>query len=122
MSKLILIIDDEDEFCKIVKNNLELDKAFEVAIANNGKEGIKLAKKLKPDLVLLDIIMPEMNGFQVLETLKKDLQTITIPVVMLTAKGDDYSKIKAAGLYDDRYIVKPVEAAVLKNKIMEVLS
>lgn len=117
----ILIIDDEADFCKLVKKNLELIGEFEVSIATDGRAGIALAKNQKPDLILLDIMMPRMNGFQVLETLKNDLDVTQVPVIMLTALGDDTSKIKAAGLYDEAYITKPVDADDLKAKIEEVL-
>jgi two-component system, OmpR family, alkaline phosphatase synthesis response regulator PhoP len=119
--KKILIIDDETDFCKLVKRNLELIGDFEVAIAEDGKRGLASAKKLKPDLILLDIMMPHMDGFKVLEKLKTDMNTIAIPVIMLTAKGDEASKIKAAQLYDEEYITKPIDAPDLKTKIEEVL-
>lgn len=119
--KKILIIDDEKDFCRAVKMNLELTGNFEVNAALNGKMGIKLAKKLKPDLILLDIVMPGIDGFEVLKRLKEDNNTIAIPVVMLTAKGDDASKIKAAGLYGEEYITKAIEAPDLKVKIETVL-
>lgn len=118
--KRILLIDDEDDFCKLVKMNLELIGNFEVTTATNGKKGIKLAKKLKPDLILLDILMPGIDGFAVLQRLKEDENTIEIPVVMLTAKGDEVSKTKASELYDEEYITKPIEAPDLKARIEEV--
>lgn len=119
--KRILIIDDEEIFCKIVKRNLELMGDFEVNIATDGKGGIKLAKKAKPDLILLDIVMLGIDGFEVLKRLKKDNDTMTIPVVMLSAKGDEASKFRAAQLYDEKYITKPIDAPDLKCKIEEVL-
>lgn len=119
--KRILIIDDEESFSRLVKRNLELTNDFEVDVAREGKEGIRLAKKIKPDLILLDILMPGMDGFSVLEKLKKGNDTITIPVVMLTAKGDEASKNKAAQLYDELYITKPIDAPELKAKIEKVL-
>lgn len=119
--KKILIIDDEADFCKLVKRNLELIGDFEVAIAGDGNQGFNSAKKLKPDLILLDIMMPRMDGFKVLEKLKSDMNTIAIPVIMLTAKGDEASKVKAAQLYDEEYITKPIEALELKTKIEEIL-
>lgn len=119
--KKILIIDDEADFCKLVKRNLELIGDFEVVIAGDGKQGFNSAKKLKPDLILLDIMMPRMDGFKVLEKLKSDMSTIAVPVIMLTAKGDEASKVKASELYDEEYITKPIEAPELKTKIEEVL-
>lgn len=119
--KRILVIDDEEDFCKLVRMNLLLLGNFRVAIATNGKEGIKIAKNTRPDLILLDILMPDMDGFEVLDKLKKDENTMDIPVVMLTAKGDEASRIRAMELYDEEYITKPIEAQELKTKIEEVL-
>jgi len=119
--KSILIIDDEADFCKLVKLNLELIGDFTVTIATDGKHGLALAKTLKPHLILLDIMMPHMDGFQVLEKLKADEATMQIPVIMLTAKGDDASKVKASELYNEEYITKPIEALELRSKITEVL-
>ena len=118
----ILIIDDEEDLTFFVKANLELAGDYEVEVATNGRDGIKLANRQKFDLILLDIIMPHMDGFEVLEALKKNKKTLAIPVVMLTAKGDDKSKTKAASLYDEDYIVKPVQIDFLKTKIDEALA
>lgn len=119
--KRLLIIDDEFYFCKLVKLNLELTGEFEVYIATNGKQGLSLAKKIKPDLILLDILMPVMNGFEVLEKLRKDKSTMEITVIMLTAKTDDESKIRAAKLYSEDYIVKTKEIGDLRASIDAVL-
>ena len=81
----ILIIDDEEDFCGIVKKNLERSGGFLVEIAANGKDGIELAKKIKPDLILVDVIMPEMEGGEVVSRIKDDTDTKEIPIVFLTA-------------------------------------
>lgn len=122
MEKKILIIDDEEDFCYFAKKNLEAISNYAIIIANKGKKGIQIARKEKPDLILLDIMMPGIDGFEVLKRLKANEKTQNIPVIMLTAKDEDESKIKAAGLYCDDYIVKPVEKIVLKAKIHKVLS
>ena len=122
MGKKILIIDDEEDFCYFVKANLQLISNYEVLVANRGKKGIRLVRKEKPDLILLDVMMPGMDGFEVLKRLKKSEETQYIPIIMLTAKNEDESKIKAAGLYCEDYIVKPVEIKVLKAKIHKVVS
>lgn len=119
--KKILIVDDEEDLTFFVKANLELAGDFEVIIANSGKDGIKAAARQNPDLILLDIMMPQMDGFEVLERIKKSPKTLSIPVIMLSAKGDVDSKIKSAGLYNEAYIVKPVQIEALKEKIEEVL-
>jgi DNA-binding response OmpR family regulator len=120
--KNILIIDDEKDLCFFVKANLELSGDYKVAFETDGEKGIKSAQRNKPDLILLDIVMPKFDGFEVLKRLKEDPHTITIPVIMLSALGDDDSKIKASGLYNEDYIVKPVEIDVLKSKINSILS
>lgn len=117
--KKILIIDNEEEFCNLVKETLGL-WGFEVAIATDGKHGLNLAKRERPDIILLDIIMPGMDGLQVLERLKADAATSEIPVIMLTAVDAEESKEKALALYDEEYITKPVHFSDLKLKIDEV--
>lgn len=121
-SKRVLLIDDEKDFCTVVKMNLELSGKFTVLTASNGKEGIQLAKSAKPDVILLDIVMPKMDGFEVLKQLKKLPDTIPIPVIMLTAVDTDESRIKAAGIYSEYYITKPVTTNDLMTKIDSVLS
>lgn len=120
--KNILIIDDEKNFCLLIKKNLELLGDFEVSIATDGKTGIKMAQVMKPHLILLDILMPGMDGFKVLEELKKGGDTIGIPVVMLSAKEDNEAKLRAVRLYDEEYIVKPIEDTELKTIIEKVLA
>jgi len=122
MGKKILIIDDEEDFCYFVKANLQLISNYEILVAHRGKKGIRLVRKEKPDLILLDVMMPGIDGFEVLKRLKKSEETQYIPIIMLTAKNEDESKIKAAGLYCEDYIVKPAEIKVLKAKIHRVLS
>jgi DNA-binding response OmpR family regulator len=120
--KKILIVDDEKEFCLITKQNLELGGDYQVIIATSGKDGISAALRDKPDLILLDIIMPGLSGFDVLKKLKVMDETTTIPVIMLTAISAEAAKEKAVSLYNEDYLVKPVSTAILKTKIEEVLS
>jgi two-component system alkaline phosphatase synthesis response regulator PhoP len=122
MSKKIFIIDDEEDFAYFIKANLELVSNYEVMIYTKGKKGLKAAVEEKPALILLDIMMPGMDGFEVLKRLKKSEKTMRIPVIMLTAKNEDESKIEAVGLYCEDYIVKPVEIRVLNAKIHRILS
>ncbi|MCM8831486.1 MAG: response regulator [Candidatus Omnitrophica bacterium] len=119
MIKKILVIDDEENICKLLDTFLG-KKGYIVVTARNGKEGLKNAYKHKPDLILLDINMPKIDGFKVLEKLKNNMKTMSIPVIMLTGRGDDESKIKAAGLYSEYYITKPFDLEDLATKINEV--
>ena len=87
MRKKILIIDDEKDFCYFLKANLQLISNYQVLISTKAKKGIKAARKEKPDLILLDILMPRIDGFEVLKRLKESEKTLHIPVIMLTAKN-----------------------------------
>jgi DNA-binding response OmpR family regulator len=118
----ILIIDDEEDLVFFIKSALELHGRYRVFYSTDGKSGIEIARREKPTLILLDIMMPEMDGLEVLKELKEDTQTMAIPVVMLTAKNDDHSMTEAFGSYAQYYIVKPVEMDVLAAQIDYVLS
>ena len=118
----ILMIDDEKDLCFFVKANLEIVGNYEVFTATSGKEGLRTAAWNKPDVILLDVMMPGMDGFEVLKKLKSEVKTASIPVIMLTAKADDESKMRAAGLYGDDYLIKPVEFKTLKFGIDSVLA
>lgn len=120
--KKILMIDDERDICLLIKQNLEISGDYKLIIATNGRDGIAAAAREKPDLILLDIIMPGMSGFEVLEKLKSRTDTTSIPVVMLTAVGTEEAKEKAMSLYNEDYLVKPVRTDALKAKIDEVLA
>jgi len=119
--KKILIIDDDENFGRMTGLNLEAGGEYEVVIERKGSHGAYAARKHKPDLILLDIRMPDMNGFDVLKALKKDEQTMAIPVIMLTAIDTDQAKIKAMELYNEGYIVKPATTEALKERIGRVL-
>ena len=117
MSKTILIIDDEADFLYFVKANLELARDYKVVGAKSGKAGLDAAASQKPDIILLDIILPDIDGFGVLDNLKKNEKTALIPVVMLTAIKDkiSVSKAKAGGAAE--YISKPFTVQELLNVI-----
>ena len=117
----ILLIDDEPRLCDVVKQGLEILGDFKVSIATSGKEGLGMAKRLKPDLILLDIRMPKMDGITVLKNLKRDPGTLEIPVVMLSAILSDLTKVECVSEYSEDYVEKPVDLTVLKTKIEEVL-
>lgn len=121
VKKKVLLIDDEENFCFLVKQNLSETGDFEIEYTNDPDTGIKLAKKLIPDVILLDITMPRKSGLQVLEALKQNSKTVSVPVIMLTAVRDADTKLKAAYLYGDDYIVKPVAFELLRTKIDEVI-
>ncbi|MCX5677731.1 MAG: response regulator [Candidatus Omnitrophica bacterium] len=119
--KKILIIDDEEEFVSFMKTNIELRYDYEVIAALDGETGLRAAESIGPDLVLLDINMPGMNGFEVLKKLRENGKTKAIPVIMVTARTDDETMMEALKLHDDGYVVKPVKIEELEKKMEEAL-
>lgn len=119
--KKILVIDDEEEFGSFMKANLELRGDYEVAFALDGEAGIKLAEEIKPDLILLDIVMSKLDGFAVLKKLRECESTKSVPVIMVTARNDDDAMMKALKLHDDGYVIKPVKIEELEEKIESAL-
>lgn len=117
--KKILVIDDEPSLLAIVSARL-IHSGFDVITAKSALEGLEAAKKQNPNLILLDIMMPEMDGFTVITKLKTMRQTRTIIIVMLTSKGDAESIQKALNLGAVDYIVKPFSPIVLVDKIKKV--
>ncbi|MEA3560285.1 MAG: response regulator [Candidatus Omnitrophota bacterium] len=118
----ILIIDDEKDFCLLLKMNLERSGEFEVAIATDGKTGIERAKECRPDLILLDIIMPGMDGAMVAYSLNNDAITKNIPVLFLTAVVKKEEVEDSKGIIGNQHFVsKPVNAEELIAQIRKVL-
>jgi DNA-binding response OmpR family regulator len=120
MQKTVLIIDDEEKPSALISTFLE-KKGYCAVCANNGKQGIKAARYRSPDLILLDMDMPKMDGLAVLKRLKADPRTMSIPVIILARNGDEYSKVRAASLYSEGYITKPFDLEELESKISQLL-
>ncbi|MCK5450814.1 MAG: response regulator [Candidatus Omnitrophica bacterium] len=120
MAKKILVVDDEPHIVLLVKSRLKAN-GFEVVTAENGLMGYEKAKEEHPDLIILDVLMPELNGYETLLKLKSDEETKNIPVIMFTAKSqiEDVEKAQEAGACD--YVVKPFSPPVLLGKIKNVL-
>lgn len=116
----ILIIDDEDDIREILEYSLTKE-GFKVYSVSNGKEGIKLAQEVKPDLVLLDVMMPEMDGIEVCEVLRSNPLTQNIRICFLTARNEDYSQIAGLDAGADDYVSKPVKPKVLISRIKAIL-
>ncbi|MFA6540789.1 MAG: response regulator transcription factor [Bacteroidota bacterium] len=115
MKQKILIADDERDIIDFLKYNLDKE-GFDVLTARNGTEALTLAKK-KPDLILLDIMMPEMDGLEVVRSLKKNSATANIPVIFLTAKSAEIDEVVGLELGADDYITKPVSIPKLIARI-----
>ena len=105
--KAILVVDDEADFVDLVRTTLEA-KGYDIIAAYDGKDALEKASKEKPDLILLDLVMPRPNGFEVLSKLKSSWRTANIPIIILTAKGDKDYILDAQKLGAADYMVKPI--------------
>jgi len=111
----LLIIDDDKLNIMALENTLSLD--YQVYFEKDGKSGIKAAKTLEPDLILLDIVMPDITGFDVIKTLKLDKDTRNIPVVFLTGRKDVQDEEAGFILGANDYITKPFSPSVVKLRV-----
>lgn len=115
--KLILIVDDDNNICELLRLYLEKE-GFDTVVANDGKRAVSLEKEQKPDLVLLDIMLPELDGWQVCREIRKNSDT---PIIMLTAKSETFDKILGLELGADDYISKPFESKEVIARVKAVL-
>lgn len=117
MSKRILIIDDNEIVLRIIKHILGA-KDYKIDSVNTGEAGITNVKESPPDLVLLDVVLPSMDGWEVCRQLKEDEETKSIPIIMMTGvKVDDEDKKKSYGAGADDYVTKPFSKDVLLGKV-----
>lgn len=118
--KNILIVDDEPDILQLLAYNLELEN-YSTKTFENGEDAIIYAREILPDLILLDLMLPGINGLKVCELLKKDKTTSKIPIIMLTAKGEENDIVKGLDIGADDYITKPFSPKVLIARIDAVL-
>ena len=116
----ILIVDDEEHIIELLKFNL-LNAGYEVLTANNGIDAVKIAKAEKPSLILLDLMLPGLDGFDVCKEIKKDKDMKNTSIIMLTAKGEELDKILGLELGADDYITKPFSVRELLARVKAVL-
>lgn len=119
MSK-ILLIDDEPDILDIIGYNLEKE-GYEVETANNGKEGLEKAVQFLPDLILLDVMMPDMDGVETCIKIRETSMLENVIIAFLTARGEDYSQIAGFDSGADDYITKPIKPRVLVSRIKALL-
>lgn len=117
MQNKILIVDDDENICELLRLYLEKD-GFETIVANDGEKAVKFAKLYNPDLILLDIMLPLLDGWQVCREIRKQSDT---PIIMLTAKGETFDKILGLELGADDYVTKPFETKEVIARIKAVL-
>lgn len=116
----ILIIDDELNIVELLRYNLEAN-GYKVNFSLNGRDGLYNAIENKPDLILLDVMLPELDGFDVCKEIKKNKEIESTPIIMLTAKGEEFDKILGLELGADDYITKPFSVRELLARIKAVL-
>ncbi len=116
----ILLVDDEEDILEFVSYNLQRE-GFRVYLARNGVEAIEMAGKVKPDLVILDVMMPEMDGIAACEEIRKLPSCKNVVIAFLTARGEDYSQIAGFEAGADDYITKPVRPKVLISRVKALL-
>jgi len=116
----ILIVDDEPDIIEILSYNLT-NEGYSVESANNGSKAVKLAKKIKPQLIILDVMMPEMDGIEACEQLRKIKSLDDTVITFLTARGEDYSQVAGFEAGADDYITKPIKPKVLISKVKALL-
>ncbi len=116
-NKKILIVDDDENICELLRLYLEKD-GFDTVVANDGEKAVELARTVSPALILLDIMLPKLDGWQVCREIRK---FSVVPIIMLTAKGETFDRILGLELGADDYVPKPFDAKELIARIKAVL-
>lgn len=116
----ILLVDDEPDILEILSYNLSAE-GYQVFTANNGVEGVSKAKKKQPHLIVLDVMMPEMDGIEACETIRNTKGLENTIITFLTARGEDYSQVAGFDAGADDYITKPIKPKVLISKVKALL-
>lgn len=119
--KRILLVEDEKDMAYAVTLQLEA-KGYEVITASDGREGLDKARAKKPDLIILDLMLPKIDGYKVCRMLKFDNKYKTIPIILFTARAQDSDKKIGKEVGADAYITKPFEPSALLDKIRELLT
>lgn len=119
VKKRILVVDDEEDIVELVKYNLS-KSGYEVLVATSGEDGLKIAQTQLPDMLVLDVMLPGIDGIDVCKILKKDQRTNHIAVVMLSARGEEADIVTGLELGADDYIVKPFSPRVLLARVKAV--
>lgn len=117
---LVLVVDDEEDILELVQYNLKKE-GFDVQCAENGVEALQMAKESIPDVVVMDIMMPEMDGIEASKKLREHAKLRTIPILMLTARSDESDQVEGLDAGADIYLTKPVSIPVLSSQIKALL-
>jgi phosphate regulon transcriptional regulator PhoB len=120
MKSKILVVDDEPDAVELIEFNLK-SAGFEVVSANDGAEAVQKAKNLQPELIILDVMLPEMDGMEVCKTLRRNPDTAKIPIIMLTAKAAEIDRVLGLELGADDYVTKPFSPRELVLRVKNML-
>jgi two-component system alkaline phosphatase synthesis response regulator PhoP len=116
----ILLVDDEQDILEFLSYSLKKE-GYKIFTANNGKEGVELSKSLRPDLILLDVMMPQIDGIEACQMIRKDLHLEQPIIAFLTSRSEDYSQIAGLEAGADDYITKPIRPRLLTSKVESLL-
>ena len=116
----ILVVDDEQDIIELIRHTLNKE-GYEVHVAANGQQAVEKAKKIKPSLILMDVMMPVMDGMEACRQLKEDPETATLPIIFLTARSEEFAELAGFEAGADDYISKPIRSRVLLSRIRAIL-
>ena len=119
-SKSILVVDDEPDVLMLTQKTLEL-AGYDVTVACDGKEGLEIARKNPPDLIILDLLLPGMDGYKVCGILKHDVQYMMIPILILSGRSRPKDYEMGIKIGANAYLTKPIESNALLNKVAELI-
>jgi two-component system alkaline phosphatase synthesis response regulator PhoP len=117
----ILLVDDSPELSRLLAHKFSMD-GHQVEVARDGPEGLEKTKTFSPDLIILDVMMPGMNGYQVLAALREDPETTQLPIIMLTSLADDKSVVRGLRGGASDYVVKPFSTSELSARVARLLA
>lgn len=120
ITKKILIVEDDPSFSRAINHIIEKE-GYEVITASNGMAGLRMAKGENPDLLILDVMLPGLDGFEICHQLRQDPLTENLPIIMLSAKGQEIDRTTGLKVGANEYLTKPVDRALLLEKITSLL-
>ena len=120
ISKKILIVEDDPSFSRAINHIIDKE-GYDVVTATNGMTGLRMANEENPDLVILDVMLPGLDGFEICSRLRKEPQTAELPIIMLSAKGQEADKNTGLKVGANEYLTKPVDRELLLKTITSLL-
>lgn len=118
--KQILVVDDEEDILELVRYNLALE-GYNVSCAETGEQALDIARSIKLDLIVLDLMLPGISGLEVARSLKNDKDTQAVPIIMLTARGEEEDVVKGLEMGADDYVTKPFSPKILNARVKAVI-